>query len=124
MYAMKAVSPTAIKKATPTTTNMPVDAGRARCISVVELVTRTVYESDGSSQHHGGHSRVTHSRNQADTRGHRRTRRRSNSRTGGTARAPQDTRGHAIAPVRDREAPGSNPGPPTKFELNSISSPR
>jgi hypothetical protein len=63
----------------------------------------------------GGHSCVTHSRNQADTRGHRRTRRRSNSSTGGTARTPQDTRGHAIGPVRDREAPGSNPGPPTNF---------
>src|SRR5438105_6662615 len=65
----------------------------------------------------GGHSRVTHSRNQADTRGHRRTRKRSDSSTGGTARTPQDTRGHGIAPVRDREAPGSNPGPPTIFEL-------
>jgi hypothetical protein len=26
-----------------------------------------------------------------------------------------NTRGHAIAPVRDREAPGSSPGPPTKL---------
>jgi hypothetical protein len=59
----------------------------------------------------GGHSCVTHSRNQADTRGHGRTRRRSNSSTGGTARTPEDTRGHTIAPVRDRQAPGSNPGP-------------
>ncbi len=65
----------------------------------------------------GGHTCVTHSRNQADTRGHRRTRRRSNSSTGGTARTPQDTRGHAVAPVRDREAPGSNPGPPTKNHI-------
>jgi len=65
----------------------------------------------------GGHSRVTHSRNQADPRGHRRTRRRSNSSTGGTARTPQDARGHGIAPVRDREAPGSNPGPPTKNRI-------
>ena len=47
--------------------------------------------------------------------GHRRTRRKCNSSTGGTARTPQGTRGHAIAPVRDREAPGSNPGPPTSF---------
>ena len=65
----------------------------------------------------GGHSHVTHSRNQADPRGHRRTRRRSNSSTGGTARTPQDPRGHGIAPVRDREAPGSNPGPPTKNRI-------
>src|SRR6266545_4957400 len=63
------------------------------------------------------HSRVTHSRNQADTGGHRRTRRRSHSSTGGTSRTPQDTRGHGIARVRDREAPGSNPGPPTIFEF-------
>jgi hypothetical protein len=28
--------------------------------------------------------------------------------------------GHALATVRDREAPGSNPGPPTSF-LNSRS---
>jgi hypothetical protein len=42
---------------------------------------------------------------------------RSISSTGGTARTPQDTRGHAIVPVRDCEAPGSNPGPPTKFNV-------
>ena len=46
----------------------------------------------------GGHSRVTHSRNQADTRGHRRTRRRSNSSTGGTARTP--TRHERTTPLR------------------------
>jgi hypothetical protein len=27
----------------------------------------------------------------------------------------RDTRGHAFDTVRDREAPGSNPGPPTIF---------
>ena len=63
------------------------------------------------------HSRVTHSRNQADTGGHTRTRRRSSSSTGGTLRTPQDTRGHGITPVRDREAPGSNPGPPTQNRI-------
>jgi len=51
---------------------------------------------------------VSRIRNQADTRGHRRTGRTSNSSTAGTGRTPQDTRGHGIAPVRDREAPGSN----------------
>ncbi len=66
----------------------------------------------------GGHSRVTHSRNLGDTGGHRRTRRRLSSGTGGTTRTPQDTRGHGISAVRDREAPGSNPGPPTNV-LNS-----
>jgi hypothetical protein len=30
-------------------------------------------------------------------------------------RTPQDTRGHGTSPVRDREARGSNPGPPTTF---------
>jgi len=30
-------------------------------------------------------------------------------------RSRRDTRGHAITTVRDREAPGSNPGPPTNF---------
>ncbi len=32
-------------------------------------------------------------------------------------RTPRDTRGHGITPVRDREAPGSNPGPPTKNRI-------
>jgi hypothetical protein len=36
-------------------------------------------------------------------------------RSGGPLRIWQDTRGHAIKTVRDREAPGSNPGPPTKI---------
>src|SRR6266581_8591381 len=34
----------------------------------------------------------------------------------------QDTRGHGITPVRDREAPGSNPGPPTSFLSSEASS--
>jgi hypothetical protein len=33
-------------------------------------------------------------------------------------RSRRDTRGHAIKTVRDREAPDSNPGPPTN-DLNS-----
>ena len=64
------------------------------------------------------HSRITHSRNQEDTEGHERTRRRVNLSTGGHERKRRDTRGHDTRPVRDREAPGSNPGPPTSF-LNS-----
>jgi len=28
--------------------------------------------------------------------------------------------GHTVVPVRDREAPGSNPGPPTKFEFSFV----
>ena len=64
---------------------------------------------------HGGHSCVTHSRNQEDTEGHERARRRVRLSTGGQERKRRDTRGHDIRPVRDREAPGSNPGPPTRF---------
>ncbi len=30
-------------------------------------------------------------------------------------RSSGDTRGHVATAVRDREAPGSNPGPPTNF---------
>ena len=33
-----------------------------------------------------------------------------------------DTEGHITAPVRDREAPGSNPGPPTKSEFSLVMS--
>ena len=38
-----------------------------------------------------------------------------NLSTGGHERNRQGTKGHDIRPVRDREAPGSNPGPPTNF---------
>ncbi len=63
----------------------------------------------------GGHRCVTHSRNQEATDGHGRTRRRAKSRTRGHWRNRRDTRGHEMLRVRDREAPGSNPGPPTNF---------
>jgi hypothetical protein len=36
-------------------------------------------------------------------------------RSGGPLRSRRDTPGHATKTVRDREAPGSNPGPPTIF---------
>jgi hypothetical protein len=35
--------------------------------------------------------------------------------SGGPKGSRQDTPGHATETVRDREAPGSNPGPPTIF---------
>jgi hypothetical protein len=63
------------------------------------------------------HRCVTHSRNQEDTEGHRRTRRPSRLSTGGHWRNRQGTGGHDLRSVRDREAPGSNPGPPTKFRI-------
>ena len=42
-----------------------------------------------------------------------RTHKRRGSSSGGHLRSRRDTRGHAFDTVRDREAPGSNPGPPT-----------
>ena len=36
---------------------------------------------------------------------------------GGHGRKRWDTRGHDIRPVRDREVPGSNPGPPTRNRI-------
>ncbi len=66
------------------------------------------------------HRCVTHSRNQEDTEGHGRTRRRAKSRTGGHWRKRRDTAGHEVRRVRDREAPGSNPGPPTNVMCQDI----
>ena len=65
------------------------------------------------------HRCVTHSRNQEDTEGHRRTQRPSKLSTGGHWRNRRDTGGHEIRRVRDREAPGSNPGPPTIFAFET-----
>src|SRR5262245_33712692 len=59
------------------------------------------------------HRCVTHSRKQEETGGHQRTRSRRDLSTGGHWRKPEDTGGYEIRPVRDREAPGSHPGPPT-----------
>jgi hypothetical protein len=36
-----------------------------------------------------------------------------------TRKEPPDTEGHTVVPVRDREAPGSNPGPPTNFVIKN-----
>jgi hypothetical protein len=36
------------------------------------------------------------------------------------ARGSQGTRGDTFVTVRDREAPGSNPGPPTNFEFKIV----
>ena len=67
--------------------------------------------------HAGGHSCVTQFRNQEDTGGLERTRRARRLSTGAHARNRQDTEGYTVVPVRDREAPGSNPGPPTKNRI-------
>jgi hypothetical protein len=48
-----------------------------------------------------------------------RTQKRRGSSSGGHLRSRRDTRGHAFGTVRDREAPGSNPGPPTRFRSSS-----
>ena len=61
--------------------------------------------------------RGTDSRHQAVTAGHLRTQRRRKLRSGGPWRTREDTRGHATRTVRDREAPGSNPGPDQSTEL-------
>src|SRR5713101_6369970 len=65
----------------------------------------------------GGHSCVTQFRNHEDTGGPERTRGARRLSTGGHARNRRDTEGHTVVPVRDREAPGSNPGPPTKSQF-------
>src|SRR6266567_1002095 len=57
------------------------------------------------------HSRITHSRKRTVTRGHTRTPRPPALRSGGHWRTRTDTRGPAARTFRDREAPGSNPGP-------------
>ena len=54
----------------------------------------------------------------AEPGGHRRTR--EDTKAGGieyrrTLATRRYTGGHEVRRVRDREAPGSNPGPPTKF---------
>ena len=59
------------------------------------------------------HSRITHSRKRAVTGGHVRTQTPCRLSSGGPERCRQDTRGHSTKTVRDREAPSSNPGPPT-----------
>src|SRR5713226_5573518 len=68
-------------------------------------------------RHAPGHSRGTDSRHQAALGGHGRTPRRGNLSSGGYLRSCRDTRGYAADTVRDREAPGSNPGPPTKNRI-------
>ena len=63
------------------------------------------------------HSWITHSRKRTGPRGHRRTRSPGHLSSGGPQRSRQDIRGHGADTVRDREAPGSNPGPPTNSEF-------
>ena len=61
------------------------------------------------------HSRITHSRHRTALGGHQRTPAWSISYSRGRRGSLSDTGGHGTDTVRDREAPGSNPGPPTKF---------
>src|SRR6266568_3323991 len=62
---------------------------------------------------HAGRSQLCHAI--PEPGGHERTRRARRLSTGGHVRNRRDTEGHTFVPVRDREAPGSNPGPPTKI---------
>jgi hypothetical protein len=68
--------------------------------------------------------RVTDSRNLKDTGGHTTTRRRAKFSTGGHSRTRRDTGGYEVRRVRDRDAPGSNPGPPTKIKFKIADSAR
>src|ERR1035437_1263606 len=61
------------------------------------------------------HSWITHSRHRTALGGHQRTPAWSISYSRGRLGSLSDTGGHASDTVRDREAPGSNPGPPTIF---------
>src|ERR1035437_4109228 len=63
------------------------------------------------------HSWITHSRHRTALGGHQRTPAWSISYSRGRLGSLSDTGGHASDTVRDREAPGSNPGPPTNFEF-------
>ena len=67
-----------------------------------------------------GHSRVTHSRNRKVIAGHQRTRRQRHLSSGGACGSQRDTGGNGIDTVRDREAPGSNPGPPTTLSSSNL----
>ena len=69
------------------------------------------------------HSRITHSRNRTALAGHSRTSGDVHLGSNGPYRSRRDTQGHATDTVRDREAPGSNPRPPTKIVFESTSSP-
>src|SRR5207244_4996838 len=68
-------------------------------------------------------SRITHSRHRTAIGGHHRTPSWSISYSRGGRRSLSDTGGHGTDTVRDREAPGSNPGPPTKAHLFEPASP-
>ncbi len=91
-----------------------VDTAGWDCVGVSASGDQSPATHSGSVLH-PCHSRVTHARNQADTGGHRRTRRRSSSSTGGTLRIPQDTRGHGIRSVRDRASKGGR-GPDSQAD--------
>ena len=63
------------------------------------------------------HSRITHSRHRTALGGHQRTPAWSISYSRGRLGSLSDTGGHASDTVRDREAEGSNPSPPTKIRI-------
>ena len=99
------------------------DDPRSRDESALEVIRTALTRLSQAAAASGGvppafqldHRWVTHSRNWKDTEGHRRIRRPAKLSTRGDERKREDTRGHDIRPVRDREAPGSNPGPPTNL---------
>jgi hypothetical protein len=102
----------ASRKLPPSTCSRGWALGRIGEVTAVSRIRRTQRIQEVTGGHDEDQLRV-----RKEPRGHQRTRRRSTSSTEGTARTPEDTRGHDITPVRDREAPGSNPWPPTKNRI-------
>src|SRR5216683_7650192 len=66
------------------------------------------------------HSRITHSRHRTALGGHQRTPAWSISYSRGRRGSLSDTGGHGTDTVRDREAPGAIPDPPTNVSVSAI----
>src|SRR5207253_610088 len=101
---------TSIRRFAQTSTRPPIGS------QLDSLAGKAIREPD--FRHLPYHSRITHSRHRAAIGGHHRTPSRSISYPRGRRGSLSDTGAHVPATVRDREAPGSNPGPPTN-QLNS-----
>src|SRR3981081_31605 len=90
---------------------------RVRPDHAASLTAQTPGSRNGQRRDPPDHSRITYSRHRTAPGGHQRTPSRSISYSKGQRRSLPDTGGHATDTVRDREAPGSNPGPPTKIRI-------
>src|SRR6202521_3278068 len=90
---------------------------------VASLICRIPEQLTGPRASPPYHSRITHSQHRTALAGHQRTPAWSISYSRGRRGSLSDTGGHGTDTVRDREAPGSNPGAPTSF-VNSNPSKR